>query len=217
MPSAAAPQQPGGSGTLVVYLYTHERARQRDKAVFDNFAFFLRFGVIEAPGVTYSLLVSGSEFSLAVPASPRVIVHNVGDIPGRGQMSHYKAFFDQPERYKGCATSSVCSTPDVIIQWQDYERFLLLSDVVRGPFVPSYVRMASWPSLFLSPLDDTAIKLVGATVSCEGCATSPRSCKGMMHVEVGSTLPASPHPVKAQPPACCERPALLTGQHSSLT
>ena len=183
--SSLASAATASAGTLVVFLYAHDKGRQRDKGVFDNFVFFIRFGLVEAAGVTFSLLVSGTQtFSVALPNRPNVLVHNVAQLPGRGQMSHYKAFFEEPAAYKGCATSAPCSVPDVVVNWRkDYSRFLLLSDVVRGPFLPSYVERASWPALFLSPLDNADTKLVGATVSCEGCATHAPACTRMLHVE----------------------------------
>lgn len=163
--------------TLVVYLYAHDRRRQRDKRVNDNLKFFVRHGLLtDSASVAFSLLVCGTDaFTIDLPASANVVVHSVAAIVGAGQMSHYKTFFDSPASFPGCATHRPCRTPHVVVDWRAHARFLLLSDVVRGPYIPPYVPAALWPHLFLSPLSD-ATKLVGMSISCEGCGTAPAVC-----------------------------------------
>ena len=157
----------------------------RDKRVHDNLAFFVRHGLlpVTSGAFAFHLLLSGTAFHISLPARRNVLVHDVGAIAGKGQMSHYKAFLSAPERYKGCATVASCSTPDVVVDWRAHGRILFLSDVVRGPFLPSYVEGSRWPSLFLSPLSSNGVKLVGATISCEHCGTDAKRCSRMLHVE----------------------------------
>ena len=188
--------------TLILYLYAHDALRQRNKAVDDNLRFFVRNGLDAASAVdafSFSLLLSGSSaYSMDLPPRPNVIVHSVARAGSRGQMSQYKAFLDSPEQYPGCETSRpTCRTGGgsdapassradeqgtVLIDWRRFERFVLVSDVVRGPFLPPYLPVASWPDLFTAPLSDST-KLVGATVACEDCGKDERRCKTMLHIE----------------------------------
>mmetsp|Transcript_47499 Transcript_47499/g.94878 ORF Transcript_47499/g.94878 Transcript_47499/m.94878 type:complete len:272 (-) Transcript_47499:726-1541(-) len=177
-----------GSGKIwVLYLFYHSAARQASsKRVLDNFQYFIRHGLVastDPEASIFSLLVCGTEdFVLSVPALANVYVHSLANVSSHGQMSHYKEFLLQPQQFKGCATDKPCSSGDSVLRSEQFSKFLFLSDVVRGPFTPSYVPHERWPSYFTSSLGGS-VKLVGATIACEDCGKHIPNCATRLHVE----------------------------------
>lgn len=201
--------------TLVVFLHCSSPARQRSKRATDNLQFFVRHGLVESKDVTFSLLAEGHNFSVSLPAWHNVLVHPVFNTSGY-EFSHYKAFFQRPHHFPACpASRRSCSVSHaearhhghggelgddgdahphagahsggVVVRWQEYDRFILLSDAMRGPFLPPYEEPALWPALATSLLSDR-VKLVGASVNCFNCAQDLGSCRDLLHTEGGVTI-----------------------------
>jgi hypothetical protein len=190
---------PAASSTLVVFLHSHSPARQQSKRASDNFHFFLRHGLVDRPDVTFSLLVEGHSFSFEVPARPNILIHPVANVSGY-EFSHFKTFFDSPHRFPACPAHLPCtasfgagrhprprSADPVVVRWQNFGRFVLISDAMRGPFVPPYERQLEWPTLATALLSES-VKLVGASVNCFQCAQSSRACESKLHTEGGLTI-----------------------------
>ena len=70
----------------------------------------------------------------------------------------------------------------LVLDPRHYDRFILLPDTVRGPFVPSFVPTSAWPKL-LTGLLSGSVKLVGPSITCMGCQRSIHACKTALHTE----------------------------------
>jgi hypothetical protein len=173
--------------TLILYLYAHDNVRQRNKGTHDNLRFFVQNGLASTytrDDVFFSFLLSGSKtFSIDLPARHNVRMHSIAKLDSRLQLSQIKAFLDSPEQFPGCATDQPeCQAGGIVVEWQKFDRFVILSDVVRGPFMPPYQPLAAWPEAFLTPLSDS-LKLVSATVACEDCGKDLARCATRLHAE----------------------------------
>ena len=67
-------------------------------------------------------------FHFTLPPRSNVYVHSVAAADTRGQLSNFKAFLEEPERYRGCRADRGCADGgDTVLRWTSFERFLLLS------------------------------------------------------------------------------------------
>mmetsp|Transcript_6607 Transcript_6607/g.17281 ORF Transcript_6607/g.17281 Transcript_6607/m.17281 type:complete len:386 (-) Transcript_6607:859-2016(-) len=184
---------PVGRSTLVVYMHFSSPARQRNKRTSDNLAFFVRHGLVQQPDTIFSLLFGGSDFSIDLPARDNVLVHSVRGVRGY-EFSHFRAFLEDPSRFPGCSTSRSlplqCGSVDSdvrTLQIASFRSFILLTDTLRGPFVPPFLPEHRWPSLLTSMLS-SRVKLVGASINCLNCGTDIGDCDDRLHTEGALTV-----------------------------
>ena len=176
--------------TLIVFLHSSSPARQRSKRASDNLRYFIDHG-LECAYCTFSILLEGQDFATTLPARANVLVHSIFNVSGY-EFSHYKAFFSSPQLYPGCPTiHDGCRTDRsnglVEIRQDDYSKFILLSDSMRGPYLPPYEPLSRWPALITARLSEQ-VKLVGGSINCFNCGRDIRSCERLLHTEGGITV-----------------------------
>lgn len=144
----------GGTGfgrrrdsTLVIYVYN-----AADEEEERNFAFFLRYGIVE-DGPTYRIIVTRGH---GVKEFPR--------LPSLPQNAQYL-------RTEACPTTwGAIDAVMRVLPVADHKYFVVVDSRMRGPFIPSYASpggVLHWTEAFTNKLTDK-VKMVGPIISCEG-------------------------------------------------
>lgn len=137
----------GGADTLVIYVYAHT-----DVEYADNLRYFLEFGVQPGDACDYLVVVQSGRGVLSTSLPP--LPPNVRAVQHPNECFDWGTFGWAIER--GHADTS------------RYRYIIFLNSSVRGPFLPSYwPREKHWSRILTGRITDD-VKLVGATISCEG-------------------------------------------------
>lgn len=137
----------GGADTLVIYVYAHT-----DVEYSDNLRYLLEFGVAPTDGCDYLVVVQTGRGVLSTHLPP--LPPNVRAVQHPNECFDWGTFGWAIER--GHADTS------------RYRYVIFLNSSVRGPFLPSYwPREKHWSRVLTDRITDD-VKLVGATISCEG-------------------------------------------------
>lgn len=178
-----------GEKVLITVSHLPSPKHERYASTSENVRFFVRHGILPAlsvPRYHFAILKVG-EHPLAVelPTHSRVRVYSM---PNHGyEFSNFKRFlcirFNHTARHEDAVTTAAPGIEERDLTCEPpagFGYFIFLLDTTRGPFLPSFVRPATWPDALTGMLDDET-RLLGPTINCMYCHRDLKACSEALH------------------------------------